>query len=762
MLWRIFLFGLVVFANVSAGADPATAARFERVPLGPAVLSLPEDWRALGRDVPLWIHLHGATDVMEREFASIGAPGVLVTLTLPGLSKVYADHFRSGDVFGRLIGEADSALRTATTSDGGERKIGRVTVSSFSAGFGGVRELLKQPAAFDRISALVMLDSIYCGFAGEPAQRAVDAELMAGFTRFAREAAENRKRMVITHSAQPTSDYASTTETADFLIRTLGGVRGEADEEWAPGWRQVSEYSRGQFEVIGFAGASAEDHLRHLRASGAILGRVAPLVARSAKTLAELRTQLGRHVTHERFSAAAWGVKVVSLESGQTLFEHHADRLLSPASNAKLYVGALALDRLGGDHRIATPIFATAKPDESGLLRGDVIVSGRGDPSWNSGSARARFAEVIAPLVEAIQRAGVKRITGDLVADATFFRGGPAGAGWTADDLNDYYGAEISALTLEDNYVDLRIAPGASEGEPAVVSLGQPHTGLTLDNRIVTSPRGTLRRIEVRRLIGERVVHLFGQIPAGAATVTEEATVPRPAQWLAAALKASLEARGIAVDGTARSVRWPESPASGAASVRLAELASPPMRELVSGFMKPSNNLQTDLIFGYLGERTRTPETPAWRSSEALAVRELREFLRSNQLEADDVRFEEGSGLSRNNLTTARATVALLRFMAEHREAEAFRDSLPLAGVDGTLRRRFKGMTAEGNVRAKTGTLRWASSLSGYVTSAAGERLAFSVMLNRAVAAPGRSVREEVETVVEMLARFEGRRPEAQ
>lgn len=748
--WVVVMVGLLALP-----LRAAEAVAFKRVPIGKAVASLPEKWTEIGAEMPVWIHLHGATDVVEREFGAIGAPGVLVTITLPGLSRAYADHFATADVFGNVLREVETTLRAESAAQAW--RVGRVTVSAFSAGFGGVRELLKQPDAYARIAALVMADSIYCGYAGDPKDKKVDPALMGGFLKFAQDAAEGRKRMVVSHSAQVPDGYASTTETADYLIAALEGARTESVQEWPGGWKLLSQYARGQFEVLGFEGAGAEDHMKHLQALGALLARVAPIVSRAAGSVAELRAQLEAHVGHARFDAAAWGVKVVSLDTGRTLFEHHADRLLSPASNSKLYTGALALDRLGGDYRIVTPILATVKPDASGVVRGDVIVSGRGDPSWNSGSARKKFEEIFEPFAAAIASAGVRRITGDLVADGTYFRGVPNGAGWTADDLNDYYGAEISALTLEDNYADLRVMPGAKEGDVARVEIVQPHTGLVLDNRVVTAPKGSARRIEVQRVFGENVVHVFGQIPLGNAAVITEATVPRPAQWFATALKAALEKRGIAVDGKARSVRWPEATESGPERVKLAEVLSPQMHELVAAFMKPSQNLQTDLIFGYMGEKERTDATPAWRSSEALGVAALREFLRENKLEADDVRFEEGSGLSRNNLTSARATVALLTFMAAHREAEAFRASLPVAGVDGTLRRRMKGTPAEGNVRAKTGTLRWANSISGYVTSAAGERLAFSAMLNRAVLPAGRSAREEIDAVAEMLARFSGR-----
>jgi D-alanyl-D-alanine carboxypeptidase/D-alanyl-D-alanine-endopeptidase (penicillin-binding protein 4) len=126
-------------------------------------------------------------------------------------------------------------------------------------------------------------------------------------------------------------------------------------------------------------------------------------------------------------------------------------------------------------------------------------------------------------------------------------------------------------------------------------------------------------------------------------------------------------------------------------------------------------------------------------------------------LPVDEVRFEEGSGLSRNNLATANATTALLKTMATHPEAKAFADSLPVAGVDGSLRRRMKGTAAEGNVRAKTGSLRYANSLSGYVTTAAGERLAFAVMINRGIQPAGRTAREDLDDVAVMLAGLGGR-----
>lgn len=476
-----------------------------------------------------------------------------------------------------------------------------------------------------------------------------------------------------------------------------------------------------------------------------------------AHSTAELRAQFEAYVSQPRFNSALWGVKVTSLDSGRVIYEHHADRRLSPASNAKLSTAALALVRLGGDYRIVTPILATAAVGPDGELKGDVVISGRGDPSWKSRRKKTDFWATFEPFITALQHAGVRHIAGDLVADASFFHSPPHGAGWTADDLNDYYGAEISAITLEENYVDLRVAPAASVGAPCTAEWLQPSTGLVLDNRATTVAAGNARHIRVLRFPGENLVHLFGELPLGDKPELTEATVPRPAEWFAVALKEALTRRGIRVDGRARSVRWPEPAAAGPDAIRLGEISSPPLRDIVAGFLKPSQNLETDLIFAYVGEMQRTSTTPSWRQSDELAVTALKTFLQENALHPDDVTYEEGSGLSRNDLTTAAATVSLLEFIAKHREHEAFLTALPIAGVDGTLRKRMKGTVAEGNVRAKTGTLRWANALSGHVTTAAGEHLVFSFMLNRNLAPSDHNAREDLDDLALMLARYDGK-----
>jgi len=482
----------------------------------------------------------------------------------------------------------------------------------------------------------------------------------------------------------------------------------------------------------------------------------AAAVTNTPQSIADLQAQIEAHITSPRFARAIWGIKIVSLESGTILYKHRSDRLMSPASNSKLFVGALALERFGGDYCIKTPIMATTRPDKRGTIKGNLFISGRGDPSWKPSSGETNFWRIFDPFVNAITNAGVRKVTGDLVADATHFVGPPQGGSWTVDDLEDSKGAEISAITLLANCAELRVTSATDAGRACQLEFQQPHTGLTLVNHTTTTTNGGEAQVVMRRVFGENTLHFFGTLPPGT-NVVLNVPVPRPALWFGHALKEALTRHGVRIEGEVRMARWPEPSPIPTNCIPLAEVSSPPVRELVKAFMNPSQNLETDLIFAHVGEATRTAETPAWRTSEQLAVAALEAFSLTNNLPAGELFFDEGSGLSRNNVTTANAILGLLERMTRHPAAEDFLNSLPVAGVDGTLRNRMQGTLAEGNVKAKTGTLRWVNALSGYVTTAANERLAFSLLLNRNVSVNDRSGRDDLDTIAVMLANLAAR-----
>jgi D-alanyl-D-alanine carboxypeptidase/D-alanyl-D-alanine-endopeptidase (penicillin-binding protein 4) len=492
-----------------------------------------------------------------------------------------------------------------------------------------------------------------------------------------------------------------------------------------------------------------------------LTGHIAAQEPKSVKTLAELQRQLSVHLSQPKFDAALWGVKVVSLDSGKIIFEQNSQKLFSPASNSKLYTVALALDRLGADYRIKTSLYSAAKPDSFGVLKGDLIVVGRGDPSINARLHNNDIYAALEPLVAALTNAGVRRITGDLIGDDSYIHGPPYGSGWAWDDTESYYGAEISALTINDNTLQVSVKPGSKAGEPCALTLFPSTTYIALSNRTETVTNATRRTVSFYRPLDENVIYATGKMPLENPGYNDDLTVHNPAGLFIWFFKEALTRHGIKIGGKERTVGWLERQSDPIHLDNLTELGSiesPPMSEIAREVMKPSQNLYTDLLLANVGEQHRTPETSPNETSEDLGIRELNKFLTEAGVKKGDVLFEEGSGLSRNNLTTPNATIALLQYMRHHKRAEVYLNALPIAGVDGTLRNRMRGTAAANNVRAKTGTLRWANSLSGHVTTAAGERLLFSIMLNRYQnSEPNRSARADVDAIAIMLAEFNGR-----
>ena len=358
-----------------------------------------------------------------------------------------------------------------------------------------------------------------------------------------------------------------------------------------------------------------------------------------------------------------WGAKIVSLDTGVTVFEHNPQKLFSPASNSKLYTVALALDRLGADYRIKTSLYAKAKPKSSGTLKGDLIVYGRGDPTINARLNGGDIYQALEPLVRALTNAGVKRITGDLVGDESFFRGPPFGSGWAWDDLEHYYGAEVSALTINDNTLQAVVKPGARVGSPCRLALS-PATGwLTFGNRTETLEKDATRKIRFYHPLCQNVIYVSGQLPVDDAGSTNEVTVHNPAGLFAAFFKEALARRGIKVGGKARSVNWLDrevKPLDCGSLVELGEVESPPLRDIAREIEKPSQNLYTDLLLAHVGEKFRAADSRANDTSEDLGIRELNKFLAEAGIKRGETIFEEGSGLSRDNLTAPNATVALL------------------------------------------------------------------------------------------------------
>jgi serine-type D-Ala-D-Ala carboxypeptidase/endopeptidase (penicillin-binding protein 4) len=475
--------------------------------------------------------------------------------------------------------------------------------------------------------------------------------------------------------------------------------------------------------------------------------RIAPTNA--PRTIEELRARIGEILRQPQLAPAQAAVKIVSLDTGRTLFEENTGRFVHPASNMKLFTVAAALSRLGADFRFTTSVYAQSRPDAAGVLRGDLIVYGRGDPSFAARFNDGDYFRAIDDLAGRIAAAGVRRIEGSIVGDESYFTGPPLGQGWEWDDLQWYYGAEVSALSVNDNSIDLMVRSGAGVGAPAVITTGPAtpsidirnttsgnstlntsSSSIIIINRVTTSAPGARRNLTVYRPLNSNTIEVSGSVPLDDSGYTGYVAISRPAMVFTTMLREALARRGVQVTGNVTTIDARGRNNTRLQTSTLVEIAnrqSPPLSEIAALTLKPSQNLYTELILRALGERFRTNQE---QTSVEAGIEAVNNFLREANVPAGNFVMADGSGLSRGNLVTANATTQLLTFMSRSPLAQVFFNAQPVAGVDGTLRTRMRGTTAEGNVRAKTGTLTGVTALSGYATSAAGERLAFSLIIN--------------------------------
>ena len=489
-----------------------------------------------------------------------------------------------------------------------------------------------------------------------------------------------------------------------------------------------------------------------------------PLLNLAPPSLADLKSRIEEIARQPALEPGFFAVKIVSLDTNQIIYEQNANKFVRPASNMKLYTVATAFDRLTPDYHFVTSVYAKERP-EDGKIKGDLIVYGRGDPSIAARFNNGDYFKGINDLADRIVAAGVKRVKGDLVGDESYFNGAPIGSGWEWEDLTWSYGAELSALTINDNAIDLTVKPGMSVGFPVVITSGPPATSfMTIANHATTAARGSRSDLHIYRGLGANTLEISGSLPLGDTGFIGGVAVPDPALAFVSMLRDALVKRGVKIDGRLRTVDArsggsivPSSPA-GPAPIEIASLQSPPFSIIAAHTLKPSQNQYTELILRTLGKIQPPNPNDATRArdNEDAGLEVVTSFLRQAGVGESEIALNDGSGLSRNDLISANTTVQLLTFMTKHRYFAQFRDALPIAGVDGTLRTRMRGTPAEGNVRAKTGSLSSVASLSGYVTTAAGEHLVFSMMLNNYPDAAAVR-RDSIDAIAILLASFSGK-----
>ena len=441
-----------------------------------------------------------------------------------------------------------------------------------------------------------------------------------------------------------------------------------------------------------------------------------------------------------------WGVDVRSLDSGERIYQLDAGRLMMPASNMKIFTTAAAAEILGWDHRFTTTLETTA-PIEGGILTGDLIVRGGGDPTINSRDGRA--PAILAEWVSALRAAGVTEITGRIIGDDQLFDDDGIGPGWAWDYLQFGYAAPVGALEYNENLATLSVQPGPQEGGGAIVTLS-PGAGLRLASRVSTVAQGGTTDISYRRRLDEPILEVSGTIAKGSAPLTRTVAVVNPTVYFAQSLKDTLIGRGIRVGGEA--VDMDDIAAELLTQPRLrrvlASTQSPPLREIATTLMKVSQNLYAETLAKAIGA-----------SRGGLGTYEggldtIRKQIASWGIPNDAYVIADGSGLSRYNYVSAGAVVDILEHMyKDPKHKDAFVATFPIAGKDGTVSTRMRKTRAEGNAVAKTGSISNARSLSGYVRTRDGEMLVFSILANDFVI-PAATVNWIADLAVEHLSNF--------
>ncbi len=439
---------------------------------------------------------------------------------------------------------------------------------------------------------------------------------------------------------------------------------------------------------------------------------------------------------------ATWAIEVVSLDTGETLYAKNARALLVPASNMKLFTTAAALERLGPDFTTKTSFYFDGTLGEDGALDGNVIIYGRGDPNI-SGRFTDKPTSIFEQVAASLKALGLREVRGNIVGDDSYFDSEYYGP-WPEDESCKWYAARVSALSFNDNCVDIYVWPGASPGAKAKVAKSPKTSFVRVINRAsTTSHRSNSAWISP---VGDGTAVLVGgSIWSRKKEEVLYFPVESPPLYAATVFRETLEREGVKVAGKARTLGADHKSAVPPGAVPVVEHESLPLSEMIKVVNKRSQNLHAELLLKQVG--LQAGEGPTFDGG----AKAVRHFATRAGVRPDSVIINDGSGLSRTNRASADSIVQLLTFMDASKWSDAFRDSLAIPGVDNSLRTMSRAVPA-GKVVGKTGSLKNVLAFSGYAT-AKSERLAFSIIVNGFEGDSSR-IREARDRICRELARY--------
>lgn len=441
----------------------------------------------------------------------------------------------------------------------------------------------------------------------------------------------------------------------------------------------------------------------------------------SYSTIPEFWNQMDDIFNDPNFSSANWGVLIQSLQTGEYFYRRNENKLFVPASNLKLFTTAGALEILGSDYVFSTDIYINGKIDGS-ILEGDLVVEGRGDPSISGRFYSNNLLKVFNNWADSLLAYGIDEIKGNLIGDDNLFEDKGLGEGWAWDNESYWFSAQSGALCFNDNCVDIFVSVDKKTKLP-VISMSPDTRYIVPVNKVIVVPNDSVTMIDVYRERGTNIVSVFGNIRMSDSVKTF-VTVNNPTQYFMVILKEVLEKRGIRIAGFPQDIDDVTLSINYSIMQKLFTHYSPDLKEIIKVVNKNSQNFFAEQLLKTIGLETRSLGTVEY------GLYTLNQFFKNIGINPEDMNMVDGSGLSRLNLVTPKQFVDLLNFMYQSSNFVAFFNSLPIAGVDGTLGDRMKNSRLIGKVRAKTGYLESVRSLSGYAYTGDNEPVSFSIIVN--------------------------------
>ena len=474
-----------------------------------------------------------------------------------------------------------------------------------------------------------------------------------------------------------------------------------------------------------------------------------------AQSRGSLQQRITRLLDQPPFDRATWNVYAQD-DRGHVLFNRNGDHFSVPASNTKLVVAAAATVLLPADYRVRTSVYANGTVTD-GLLKGDLILYGRGDPTW---SERCYAVDTLAPgtcdstwtavdaIADSLKAHGLRRVTGRIVGDGSYFEPTLTHWNWGSFDLNWWYAAPVSGLGFHDNSVDFQITPGGAVDQPPSITWNPDLHLFTFENRARTVPADSSTTIgdNFFRKPGTLDIWAEGTVSLSRTPWIESFALPDPSLYAARALEISLQRKGVSVEGGAASTT--DSMVYRGVRVNpIVEYRGRPLSDIIFPILNTSQNWFAEMLLKILGRVVG--DTGSW--AKGLDV-EKRFLMDSVKVDSTAFALDDGSGLSAGNLVTPHTFVQLLAYMYRHPKRRPFLAALPRAEQRGSLQKRFGGTPLEGRVLAKTGSIFRVNTLSGYIERADGRVITFSIQAN-AHDVPNRQMLAQIDSVVVQLAR---------